>query len=166
MSPTRWSGRRGSWWSAIWPVSRWPTSSASGSFTACRWTSRSGCSSPARTRRCWPPPSSRACGARRAPGCWICAPAPAASVWRWRKMFPPAMWCWGRSTRARCASAARTSAAPAFPVRRCPCSSTRWKKRPSVWGSSTASCPTHPTSPTGTSPGWIPRCGITSRIWP
>lgn len=33
------------------------------------------------------------------PACWICAPAPAASVLPWRSTFPAAMWCWASWTR-------------------------------------------------------------------
>lgn len=58
-------------------------------------------------------------------------------------------------------------------VRRCglsgraACIQTDARKKPSPpWGSFNASCPTPLTSPPGTSPGWTPRCGITSPIWP
>lgn len=53
-------------------------------------------------------------------GCWICAPAPAASVWPSPVRSPAHGWCWGSWTRGPCGSAARISAATVSADRWCP----------------------------------------------
>lgn len=53
-------------------------------------------------------------------GCWICAPAPVASVWPSPVRFPAHGWCWGSWTRGPCGSAARISAATVSADRWCP----------------------------------------------